>query len=146
MEGRRAESRESRGRGAARKRQTNLAVFGLGLLNCLVLEVMVLRTMLHPYRDMWVCQWALPQGPAALSPETSVFDSLSLALLSFKTCRRNFQMGSTLEERGAADNSALCRWSIQLHLYWNRFGFFFDAGLVSNSTFLPESEMNNESN
>ena len=144
MEGRRAESREPRGRGAARKRQTNPEVFRLGLLTCLVLEVMVLRRMLHPYRDMWVCQRALPQGPAA-----PVLGDLCLWLpltgfIVIQNVQEEFSNG-VHSWRGAADNSALCWWSIQLHLYWNRFGFFFDAGLVTNSTLLPESEMNNES-
>lgn len=37
------ESREPRARGAARERQTDLEVCRLGLLTCLVLEVMVLH-------------------------------------------------------------------------------------------------------
>ena len=43
MERKIVESREPRARGAARERQTDLEVCRLGLLTCLLLEVMVLH-------------------------------------------------------------------------------------------------------
>lgn len=84
MERKIVESREPRARGAAREQQTDLEVCRLGLLTCLVLEVMVLHKIVILRGTRGCAHKSFPrvslgkQGwPYLPTPwESSAFDSL----------------------------------------------------------------------
>lgn len=84
MERKTAESREPRARGAARERQTDPEACRLGLLHCLVLEVMVLHKIVILRGTRGCVHRSFPRGslgkqgwPYLPTPwESSAIDSL----------------------------------------------------------------------